>query len=73
MEIHLLKINREYHLFKFIGKGRLHSYCNLDGIANYSESNKFNIFHDPGDLLDHLDSMEDPICPICKLKSEVLD
>lgn len=65
MEIHLLMLNLETHLFKLIGEGRLRSHCGLDGIANYSESNKFNIFHDERDLADHLESISDPICETC--------
>lgn len=65
MEIHLLMLNKEYHLFELIGKNRLRSNCGLDAIANYSEKNKFNIFHDEGDLFDHIDSMIEPICRIC--------
>lgn len=73
MEIHLMKINKNFHLFELIREARLRSYCGIDGIANYSDSNKFNIFHDEGDLLDRLDSISDAVCPICELKSKVLE
>lgn len=65
MEIHLYQSSGKYHLFNLIGEGRLRSYCNLDAIANYSNSNKFDIFHDEGDLSDHLEFISDLACEIC--------
>lgn len=65
MEFHLIQVNREHHVFSLIDERKLKSYCELDGIANYSESNKFNIFHDEGDLADHLETISDPICETC--------
>lgn len=57
MEYHLLKIEKGIHIFSLVGNGRLKSQCGLEGIANYSVPNKFNIFHDEGDLADYITSI----------------
>lgn len=68
-EIHLLKLNRESHLFNLIEEGRLQSYCGLHSVPNYSPKNLKNIFYNPIELNDYiLNKRPTNFCDICRIK-----
>lgn len=66
MEIHLLKLNRESHLFNLIEDGKLKSYCGLDSMPDYSRKNLKNIFYNQLELKHYLETITDNYCDICK-------
>lgn len=70
-EIHVVKVNRETHLFQLVDEGMLRSYCGLKAIPNYEFKNLKNIFYNNMELEEWLKNQtSESYCDICKKKSE---
>ncbi|PJZ98850.1 hypothetical protein CH369_17960 [Leptospira levettii] len=66
-EFHLIKINRESHLFRLKEEGVLRSFCGLMETPNYEFKNLKNIFYNHVELTFYLVNNHTLVlCDICR-------